>query len=142
MPPPVPAPTSQTSKLTFLSISRYHNTTSGYHLTNKVGSPLPQQGYSEEGSLGYLVATNAPGTVGFYLCRTSSSPDYFSSIDQSGHCEGQTTVALLGYIYLSAPAGMPSAPIYRCNSGASHYDSLTSNCEGNGTKEGQLGYVA
>ncbi|HEX9335260.1 MAG TPA: serine/threonine-protein kinase [Pseudonocardiaceae bacterium] len=140
LPPPVPPPTSPTAKLTFLAIARYHNTTNGYHLTAKIGSPLPA-GYSEEGPLGYLVATAEPGTLRLYLCKMSSSPDYFSSVDQTGHCEGQTTVAMLGYLYSTAPAGMTSALLYRCNSGASHYDSLRSDCEGNGTKEGQLGYV-
>jgi hypothetical protein len=48
---------------------------------------------------------------------------------------------MLGYLYLTAPAGMPSAPLYRCNSGASHYDTLNAGCEGNGTREGTLGYV-
>jgi hypothetical protein len=140
MPPPVPPPTSPVAKLTFLSIARYHNTTSGFHLTAKTGSSIPA-GFSEEGPLGYLVATNAPGTVPFYLCKVSGSGDYFSSADQTGHCEGQTTVAMLGYLYRSAPAGMTSAPLYRCNSGSSHYESLNSGCEGNGTNEGTLGYV-
>ena len=140
MPAPVPPPTSTTAKLTYLPIARYHNTTSGFHLTTKTGSPVPD-GFGEEGPLGYLVATNAPGTVGFYLCKMSGSGDYFSSVDQTGRCEGQTTVAMLGYVYLSAPASGPSAPLYRCNSGGSHYDSLNPGCEGNGTKEGTLGYV-
>ncbi|HEX4726114.1 MAG TPA: serine/threonine-protein kinase, partial [Pseudonocardiaceae bacterium] len=139
-PPPAPPPTSATVKLTYLPIARYHDAKSGFHLTTKTGSSVPG-GFSEEGPLGYLVATNAPGTVKFYLCKVAGSGDYFSAVDQTGRCEGQTTVAMLGYIYLSAPASGPSAPLYRCNSGGSHYDSLNSGCEGNGKKEGTLGYV-
>lgn len=87
------------------------------------------------------MTTNAPGTVGFYLCKMSNSGDYFSSVDQTGRCEGQTTIGLLGYVDLDAPPSGPSAPLYRCNSGSSHYDSLNSACENNGTNEGRLGYV-
>jgi eukaryotic-like serine/threonine-protein kinase len=82
-----------------------------------------------------------PGTVRFYLCQVTGGADYFSSVDQSGGCEGQTTVRMLGYIYVHAPAGLESAPLYRCNSGGSHYDTLRSDCEGNGQLEGTSGYV-
>ena len=142
MPPPVPPPTSATVKLTYVSITRFHNTKTGFHMTETTDSSLPaQQGFVVEGGLGYLVTTNAPGTVGFYLCKTSAG-DYFSSVDQTGRCEGQTTVGLLGYVYLDAPASGPSAPLYRCNAnGATRYDSLNSACENNGTNEGRLGYV-
>jgi hypothetical protein len=139
MPTTVPPPTKAGTKLSFVAIYRYHSPV-GYHITTTSAHAVPS-GFTKEGPLGYLVTTNAPGTVRFYLCRMTGGQDYFSSVDQSGACEGQTRVAMLGYIYLSAPSGMQSAALYRCNSGNSHYDSLRQDCEGNGTNEGRDGYV-
>ena len=139
MPPAPPAPGTTANNLTYIGIARY-NSPSGFHITLTDGSPVPA-GFVEEGPLGYLVTTNAPGTVKFYECKVSNSGDYFSSVDQSGHCEGQSTVALLGYIYADQPATGQSAALYRCNSGSSHYDSLNPDCENNGKQEGRNGFV-
>lgn len=139
MPTTVPPPATPTGpKLTYVAIERYHDP-AGYHITLATGRSVPS-GFTAEGPLGYLVTTNAPGTVRFYLCKVTNSPDYFSSTDQSGKCEGQTTIAMQGYIYLNAPSGGTSARLYRCNSGVSHFDSLQSTCEGQKV-EGPEGYV-
>ena len=98
-----------------MPIARYHSPT-GSHITLTAGSAVPS-GFTEEGPLGYLVRSAVPGTVRFYLCQ------------------------VLGYIYVHAPSGLASAPLYRCNSGGSHYDTLRSDCEGNGQLEGASGYV-
>ena len=88
------------------------------------------------------MAKAEPGTVKFYACKMKSTNDHFSSVDQSGKCEGQTTVALLGYVFTDKPAGVVSAPLYRCNAGNSHFDSVIPNCESpKVVKEGTLGYV-
>jgi serine/threonine protein kinase len=138
MPTTVPPPsTTAGPKLTYVGIERYNNP-DGYHITLATGHTVPP-GFTAEGPLGWLVTTNAPGTVRFYLCEVASTGDYFSSVDQTGRCEGQTEIAMQGYIYTAAPPGT-SAPLYRCNSGASHFDSLNQNCEGR-TYEGLDGYV-
>jgi hypothetical protein len=138
LPTTVPPPTVAKSVPT-VSISRYHNPV-GNHITVTSSSQVPA-GFTDEGSLGYLVRTNLSGTVRFYLCQMTGAKDYFSSVDQSGRCEGQTTVRMLGYIFTGPPPGVASAALYRCNSGGSHYDSLRSDCEGAGQEEGRSGYV-
>jgi serine/threonine protein kinase len=133
--------TTTTSKpLALLLLSRYANP-QGFHFsgTPKVAAPT---GFKLEGPLGSLVATKEPGTVKFYACKMKTTDDHFSSLDQTGKCEGQTTVALLGYVYQDKPTDVATIPLYRCNSGGSHFDSVVANCESpKVTKEGTLGYL-
>jgi serine/threonine protein kinase len=136
------ATTTTTAKppLALVVLTRYHSA-KGWHFsgTPKVAVPA---GFTAEAPLGSLLAKAEPDTAKFYACKMKTTDDHFSSLDQTGKCEGQTTVALLGYVYLNKPTGVVAAPLYRCNSGASHFDSLKANCEGaKNVKEGPLGFL-
>lgn len=150
-PTTTPTTTTTTSKTTttttkakpplaLVALTRYHNP-AGFHFTgtSKVATPA---GFTAEGPLGSLVAKTEPGAVKFYACKMKTTNDHFSSVDQTGKCEGQTTVALLGYVFKDKPDGVVSTPLYRCNAGNSHFDSVIPNCESpKVVKEGTLGYV-
>ena len=58
----------------------------------------------------------------------------------AANCEGQSVLGLLGYVLADKPADLPSLPLYRCNAGAHHFDSVTTGCEGQ-TVEFQYGWV-
>jgi serine/threonine protein kinase len=132
--------TTSTPPLALVLLTRYHSP-KGWHFS---GTPklAPPAGFTVEAPLGELLAKPEPGTVKFYACKMKTTEDRFSSLDPTGKCEGQTTVAVLGYVYESKPAGVVTAPLYRCNSGASHFDSLLASCEGaKNVKEGPLGFL-
>jgi serine/threonine protein kinase len=132
--------TSKAPPLALVLLTRYANP-KGFHFsgTPKVTAPA---GFTAEGPLGSLVAKPEPGTVKFYACKMKTTDDHFSSLDQTGKCEGQTTVALLGYVYEDKPAGVVTTALYRCNSGASHFDSVMPDCESpKVVREGPLGYL-
>ncbi|QUQ63195.1 serine/threonine-protein kinase [Kutzneria sp. CA-103260] len=126
--------------LALVVLTRYHSPV-GFHFsgTPKVATP---SGFTAEGPLGSLLSKAEPGSVKFYACKMKTTDDHFSSVDQTGKCEGQTTVALLGYVFKDKPDGVVSTPLYRCNAGNSHFDSVIANCESpKVVKEGTLGYV-
>jgi len=117
---------------------RYHQPDGGHFSgTKKVGPPA---GFTKEGVFGNLVATDEPGTRKLFACKVKDQKDWFTSTDQSGKCEGQQALGLLGHIYANPPSWGTARPIYRCNAGASHFDSLDAGCEGK-TKEFVMGYV-
>jgi serine/threonine protein kinase len=139
------APTPPASSpLTYVAIARYVWTTGEGHATLSSKQSVPA-GYREEGPVGDLLATanEAPNTMPFHLCQmTGDNPYYFSSTSSS--CEGLRVVALEGYIYAYPPQGVTSKALYRCTANTpihSKYDSFDSQCEGNGTSDGRLGYV-
>jgi len=134
--------TTTTSKppLALVALTRYANA-KGFHYsgTPKVAAPA---GFHPEGPLGSLLAKAEPGAVKFYSCKMKTTDDHFSSLDQTGKCEGETTLALLGYVYENKPAGVVTTALYRCNSGGSHFDSVIANCENpKVVKEGPLGFL-
>jgi len=91
-------------------------------------------GYSLEASLGYLLDSSGSGRVALYGCQFNGG--HFLSI--SG-CEGQTVLGVEGFLYGSAPAGVASVPVYRCNRGF-HYASNDPGCGGDHV-DGLLGYA-
>lgn len=117
---------------------RFHHP-DGAHFsgTKKVGAPA---GFTKEGLFGELVASAEPGTRKLFACKVKDKKDWFTSPDQSGKCEGQQALGLLGYVYADPPTWSGSRALYRCNAGASHFDSLDAGCEGK-QKEFLLGYV-
>ncbi len=131
-------------KLTYVALTRYRSTADDYHvsLTSSEGVPA---GYVNDGLVGDLVTTSAPGTDKIYLCRvTGSQTFYFTSRDQTGTCEGWQVIGFEGYIFTSPQTGLNTAPVYRCTytqGDHSKYDSLDPNCEGVGHSDGELGYV-
>ncbi|SEB41999.1 Serine/threonine protein kinase [Amycolatopsis tolypomycina] len=125
-------------KPAMVPLTRYHHP-DGAHFsaTKKIGPP---PGFTSEGVFGSLVATAEPGTRKFYACKVTGQNDWFTSTDQSGNCEGQQTIGLLGYAYANPPTWASARAIYRCNAGGSHFDSLSAGCEGK-TKEFLMGYL-
>jgi serine/threonine protein kinase len=119
-------------------LTRYHQPDGGHFSgTKKIGPPA---GFTKEGVYGALVASDEPGTRKLFACKVKDQKDWFTSTDQSGKCEGQQSLGLLGYIYANPPTWAAARALYRCNAGASHFDSLDSGCEGK-TKEFLMGYV-
>lgn len=126
-------------KRDLLPLTRY-NHPEGPHFSGTSNVDVPP-GFSAEGVFGSLAAAPEQGARKLYACTLANRDgDWFSSIDQSGGCEGQRAIGLLGYIFAAAPEGVSSLPLYRCNAGDSHFDSLNSNCEGE-TRELLLGYL-
>ncbi|WP_352251177.1 serine/threonine-protein kinase [Amycolatopsis nalaikhensis] len=139
IPPSAPASGEPAKpKPTMVPLTRYHHP-DGPHFsaTKKIGPPA---GFTKEGVFGSLVATAEPGTRKFYACKVKNQNDWFTSTDQSGKCEGQEPIGLLGYAYAQPPTWASARAIYRCNAGASHFDSLDAGCEGK-TKEFLMGYL-
>jgi serine/threonine protein kinase len=146
---PTPSPSTSASSTTPSSTAgkpdpvkvplvRFHHPEGGHFSgTKKVGAPA---GFTAEGLFGELVATAEPGTRKLFACKVKDQKDWFTSPDQSGKCEGQQALGLLGHIYANPPSWAAARALYRCNAGASHFDSLDSGCEGK-TKEFLLGYL-
>jgi serine/threonine protein kinase len=137
--PPSAATTADKPHPAEVPLIRYHQPDGGHFSgTKKVGPPA---GFTKEGAFGSLVATAEPGTRKLFACKVKDRKDWFTSPDQSGKCEGQQSLGLLGHVYANPPSWAPGArAVYRCNAGASHFDSLDAGCEGK-TKEFLLGYV-
>jgi serine/threonine protein kinase len=138
--PGVPATT--TAAPGYVTLYRYYDSATGAHLTAVKGTPVPKGFAKENYDIGKLLASAQPGTVRVYSCKETGN-DYFTSIDQSGTCEGHgnTLMGLLGYLY-KTPQGGDALTMYRCVYGGKsmHYDSIFANCDGNGTKEFVEGY--
>ena len=136
------APSTTAPALSYVTLYRYYNSTTGAHITAVKGTPMPKGFAKENYDIGKLLATSQPGTVKVYSCKETGN-DYFTSIDQSGTCEGHgnTLMGLLGYIY-KTPQGGDALTMYRCLYGkpSMHYDSIFANCDGNGTTEFVEGY--
>ena len=92
-------------------------------------------GATWEATLGHLLTSQVAGTIPLYSCNVGA--DEFTSL--TSNCEGQKVNGLLGFIYKTKPASVPTRPIYRCTSGE-HFDSPASNCEGQ-RYESLLGYA-
>jgi serine/threonine protein kinase len=139
--PPPSTPSSgepEKPKPVMVPLTRYHHPDGGhFSATQKIGPP---PGFTKEGVFGSLVATAEPGTRKFYACKVTGQNDWFTSTDQSGKCEGQQVIGLLGYAYANPPTWASARAIYRCNAGGSHFDSLSAGCEGK-TKEFLMGYL-
>lgn len=119
-------------------LTRFHHPEGGHFSgTKKIGPPA---GFTKEGVFGSLVATAEPGTRKLFACKVKDQKDWFTSTDQSGKCEGQQSLGLLGHIYANPPTWAGARALYRCNAGASHFDSLDAGCEGK-TKEFLMGYL-
>ncbi|CAL9335429.1 hypothetical protein SUDANB120_00156 [Streptomyces sp. enrichment culture] len=96
-------------------------------------------GYAREGSMGRLYTAPAAGTHPLYLCVVRG--DHFLTVDVN--CEGQQYVTRLGWIHDAPPAGVASAPLYRClvNGSRELFESNDPNCEGQISPGGPLGYA-
>jgi hypothetical protein len=108
----------------------------GDSYTASTSAPVPA-GYHFESSLGGLPPTEASNTRVLYACLHAG--DVFTSPDPN--CENQTKLGEAGRVYATQPTSPQTVPLYRCNNGADHFDSLDSACEGRGTQEPSLGYT-
>ena len=136
--PPSPTAGDRPPKLDEVPLIRFHQADGGHFSgTKKVGPPA---GFTKEGVFGSLVANAEPGTRKLFACKVKDQKDWFTSPDQSGKCEGQQSLGLLGHIYANPPSWGSARALYRCNAGASHFDSLDAGCEGK-TKEFLMGYL-
>ncbi|WP_158702030.1 LamG domain-containing protein [Kitasatospora sp. MMS16-BH015] len=123
----------------YAMLSRYVQPTTWQHRSSIGGVP-PRLTW--EGPAGALPLTQLPGTQPLHSCLTTGG-DVFSSTDPSCESTGATDLGIQGYLWTSAPAGLPSHPIWRCvlkDFGNSHLDSIQSTCEGQ-TMDRQLGYL-
>jgi serine/threonine protein kinase len=142
--PNQPAPTTAPPKppRETLAFSRYRNG-NGWHYSGTTRIPVPA-GFTVEntGGLGKLLANAEANTKPLYSCKIPNSEDRMTS--SSPTCEGQTVYDArpLGYVFTVKPADVPVLPLYRCNAGGHHFDSVITNCEGDQYKnEFQHGWV-
>ncbi|AUG76854.1 hypothetical protein CFP65_1989 [Kitasatospora sp. MMS16-BH015] len=120
--------------LAYAHLARYAKDGGG-HVVTTAGVP---DGYHLEATLGLVNLNAVPGTAALYNCHYSGG--YFSSLDSG--CEGYTRVSGNGYLWKTAPAGVPTVPVYRCTVTATgdHFDSSDPACEGQHT-EWLFGYA-
>lgn len=77
-----------------------------------------------------------------YRCYfTDGDPGHFSTL--TTNCEGAPSTRMEGIsVYLASKQVSGTHPVYRClGSDGDHYDSVQSDCEGQGRNEGMLGYA-
>ncbi|TWP45169.1 serine/threonine protein kinase [Lentzea tibetensis] len=135
---PVPTTTKPKPPRETLPLARYRNG-GGWHYSGTSRVPVPA-GFSVEntGGLGKLLANPEADTKPLYTCRVNNSEDRMSS--GSSTCESQTVYGTLGYVFSKKPADVEVLPLFRCNMGGHHFDSVTTNCEGYQV-EFQFGWV-
>jgi concanavalin A-like lectin/glucanase superfamily protein len=114
-------------------LSRYNSPVGWDHRASIHGTP---PGYRREISLGVVSLTAVPGGEELFSCKRSI--DSFLSTDPA--CEGGTLLTTVGWVWLSAPDGLASAPLYRCLTGQDTFESLSDTCEDR-TVVAELGYV-
>ncbi|MFS8101090.1 serine/threonine protein kinase [Lentzea alba] len=139
---PQPTTTQPKPPLETVALSRYLNG-GGWHYSGTSRVPVPA-GFNKEntGGLGKLLAKQEPNTKPLYSCKIPNSEDRMTS--SSSNCEGQIVYDAnpLGYIFTAKPADVNVLPLFRCNAGGHHFDSVHTNCEGSQyTKEFQHGWV-
>lgn len=126
-PPPVAPPTP---KRKTVPLTRYRDS-QGTRLSATPSIDIPA-GFVSETRLGSLLTTPEANTIKLYACKLTDGDEHrFTSNDQTGACEGQTTIALLGYEFKIAPKEQ-YVPLFRCYTEAGqHYDSVKIDCDGN-----------
>ncbi|GGU56518.1 serine/threonine-protein kinase [Lentzea flava] len=139
---PQPTTTQPKPSRETLPFSRYRNG-GGWHYSGTSRVPVPS-GFTVEntGGLGKLLANPEPNTKPLYSCKINNSEDRMTS--SSSNCEGQIVYDAnpLGYVFTAKPAGVNVLPLYRCNAGGHHFDSVVENCEGSQyTREFLHGWV-
>jgi subtilisin family serine protease len=113
------------------TLNRYRNLSTGDHAS----ATSPPGGYALEGGIGTVNTSAAPGTHPIYQCLVGGR-DFMTSL--ASNCEGTQFIGVIGFLY-DSPPGPGNTPVRRCRIGSEHFDSPTSNCEGQ-IVEGILGY--
>jgi hypothetical protein len=131
-PGPTPGPTPGPSSVHVI----YRCALPTGHLTSIHSDCEGIPGAKQEGVLGYLSNGRTSSTHALYRC--SSGGDHFISNDAG--CEGSTVDGILGWIWNAPRSGLVA--LYRClMTDKHHMTSLSSTCEGGGSREGIMGYV-
>lgn len=139
-------------------IKRMYNNSYKDHFTYwNLPKDWGKKGWKLEGSLGFVSTTSFENSRGLYLCWMASKDTKWVNKDFTSPdpgCEGyhrrddgvgnpNALGSFLGYVSTVQLPG--TVPLYRCYIQLTfdHYDTLTSNCEGEGlaTNDGILGYV-
>ncbi|XVV02217.1 serine/threonine-protein kinase [Actinosynnema sp. CA-248983] len=132
-----PQSTTATKPPREVAVFTRYRSADGWHYSGSTQLGVPA-GYTAEGPLGKLAVNAEPGTRPLYSCIINNSKDRMTSA--SATCENQQVYGLLGHIFTDRPADARAQPLYRCNMGGHHFESLSSTCEGK-TVEFQLGWV-
>lgn len=111
---------------------RTYNGSSHWVTTGAIGA-----GYVYERSLGYVLTRDGTNRTAVFAC-VAGSADHFLSKDPG--CEGQRGEGRIGWLYNSPPAGVETAPVYRCVTDVDHFAATAAGCEGQ-RNEGLLGYT-
>jgi hypothetical protein len=117
--------------LPYVKLTRSNHPSRGHWASSR----LPPSGFTVESSY-RILRNSASGTKPIYECRVGNH----NLLTPDVQCEGQFPMGPVGYIYTTQVAG--SEALYRCSlgSGADHFISTSSTCEGQ-TTEQLLGYV-
>jgi hypothetical protein len=113
-----------------VTLVRYHNA-AGIRLSATSAIAIPS-GFTVDTRLGALLQDPDDNTQKVFACQLTGDDGHrFTSNDPTGACEGQTTIALLGYEFV-VPPKEHYVPFFRCyTSDGRHFDSVTIDCEGN-----------
>jgi nucleoside phosphorylase len=128
--PATPPAAPPTRKRQTAVLTRYRDSR-GIRLSATPAIDVPE-GFVADTRLGSLLTTPEANTVKLYACKLAGGDEHrFTSNDQTGACEGQTTIALLGYEFKQAPREQ-YVPLFRCyTETGEHYDSVKIDCDGN-----------
>ncbi len=128
--PAPPATTQPKPPRETVVFSRYRNA-NGWHYSGTSRVKVPA-GFTVEntGGLGKLLVNPEANTKPLYSCKIPNSEDRMTS--SSSTCEGQIVhdANPLGHVFTAKPSDVNVLPLYRCNLGGHHFDSLHGNCEG------------
>lgn len=145
-----PQPNSTANPAAVQHTFNYYATTTPYPVSRYYDSAVPDHestvrteppsGYKLQGLMGYLLETQLPGTHAIYSC-TYHSTDQFTTTDSN--CQGLAFHdGLLGYLYDSAPSGLSTKELFRCQVAGTgeHFDWGSPTCNGQ-TVENPIGYM-
>lgn len=117
------------------SLSRYYNNQT-YLVTN--GFVNQYAGFQQQSMLGHVYESPQAGaSTPLYGCINEDT-DYFVSLDSK--CEGKRILGRNGFAYAKPVSNLTLLPLYRCQTGDSHFASTDAKCEG-GAVEGLIAYV-
>jgi hypothetical protein len=111
----------------------YNPATNTHQVTTGSISP----GFFFEFTLGWVLTRPGGDRAALYGCLNGTA-DHFLSRDAG--CEGQRSLGRQGWLYNAPPAGVATAPVYRCRVGGDHFASSDPGCERQLT-EGRLGFL-
>jgi len=129
---------------------RFDDTTTGDSVVST--NPSPPEGYSRESApLAYVVRNSIPSAItpptqGVALHRFTnpSGSHYFATDPLDAYTKGYITAETGGFYVLSSTANTipgEAVALYQCLGNSHYFLSTSSNCEGLGSRQSQLGYI-